>query len=203
MKFLCVECDEPMTLLGAQGPDNGSLSVLFECGSCGKQTAMLTNHMETQMIHSLGVKVGGRTEPAAPMETIRENLDGFALEAEGDGAAAETTTAASGATGAMSTGAGASGAAEPAPHSAEWYAQKLGTPKESSEGGCPFSGMVAPQIEAASGLTWTAEAEARMERIPSFVRPMVQKGIEDMARAEGATEIDRALLERARAQMGM
>ncbi|MBO6573901.1 MAG: PCP reductase family protein [Rhodothermales bacterium] len=175
MKFLCVDCDEPMALKEALGPDNGSLSVVFECGTCGRQTAMLTNHMETQMIHSLGVKVGGRTEPAAPMETIRDNLDGF------DAPSPE----------------------EPAPHTAEWYAQKMGAAPKSEGGGCPFSGMMAPQIEAAEGLKWTAEAEARMERIPEFVRPIVRKGIEDTARSEGAAVVDVSYLERARGQMGM
>ncbi len=99
-------------------------------------------------------------------------------------------------------------ASEPAPHSPEWYAQKMGSggpaAKPAGEGpGCPFSGMVAPQIEAASELTWTPEAQARMERIPSFIRPMVQKGIEDVARAEGTTHIDESVLERVRGQMGM
>ncbi len=183
MKFLCVECDQPMALRETLGPDNGSLSVIFECPSCGKETAMLTNHMETQMIHSLGVKVGGRNEPAAPMETIRDNLDGFEVVES------------------------AEPAEEPAPHSPEWYAQKMGgSPSAQPVGegpGCPFSGMIAPQIEAASELTWTAEAQARMERIPSFIRPMVQKGIEDVARAEGTTHIDESVLERVRGQMGM
>ena len=179
MKFLCVECDQPMALQETRGPVEGSLTVVFQCGSCGKQTAMLTNAMETQMVHSLGVKVGGRTEPAAPMETIRSNLDGVE---SGDGAVAE-----------------------PEPHSAEWYAQKLGagTPEKSESGGCPFSGMVAGQIEAAAGLTWTAEAEARMERIPSFVRGMVRKSIEDAARETGAETVDVSLIERVRGSMGM
>jgi hypothetical protein len=106
-------------------------------------------------------------------------------------------------------------AEEPAPHSPEWYAQKMGgaamggasgmpAAKAADDGpGCPFSGMVAPQIEAASELTWTPEAQARMERIPSFIRPMVQKGIEDVVRAEGTTHIDESVLERVRGQMGM
>ncbi|MFT5142595.1 MAG: hypothetical protein ACI80V_000333 [Rhodothermales bacterium] len=198
MKFLCVECDEPMALKETLGPDNGSLTVLFECRSCGKQTAMLTNSMETQMVHSLGVKVGGRKEPAAPMETIRDNLDGYSTP------------------GALAEPAGATESdrptAEPAPHTAEWYAQKMGgmmpgaAPKADGEekaGGCPFSGMVVEQMEAASGLSWTPEAEARMEKIPSFVRGMVRKGIEDTARAEGATVVDVSYLEKARSQMGM
>jgi proto-chlorophyllide reductase subunit len=198
MKFLCVDCDEPMALKETLGPDNGSLTVVFECGSCGKKTAMLTNSMETQMVHSLGVKVGGRKEPAAPMETIRDNLEGYNTSGgpAADGVADEGQHAPT---------------SEPAPHSPEWYAQKMGGMVDgnpSSEdgeekAGCPFSGMVVEQMEAASGLTWTPEAEARMEKIPSFVRGMVRKGIEDSARSEGATVVDVSYLEKARSQMGM
>lgn len=74
MKFLCVECDQPMTLDRTLTPDEGSLTVVFSCPKCGKETAMLTNNMETQMVRSLGVKIGGRTTPAEPMETVREGL---------------------------------------------------------------------------------------------------------------------------------
>jgi hypothetical protein len=74
MKFLCVECDEPMKLLRTAGPDAGSMSVVFGCPVCGRETAMLTNAMETQMVRSLGVKIGGRNEPAQPMEMVRTSL---------------------------------------------------------------------------------------------------------------------------------
>ncbi len=74
MKFLCVECDEAMSLEETRGPDKGSMSVIFACPSCGRKTAMLTNAMETQVVRSLGVKIGGRTIPSAPMEMIRGSL---------------------------------------------------------------------------------------------------------------------------------
>lgn len=58
MKFLCISCDEAMQLRETRGPDNGSMTVVFGCPSCGRETAMLTNEMETQVVRSLGVKIG-------------------------------------------------------------------------------------------------------------------------------------------------
>jgi hypothetical protein len=42
----------------------------FRCPECGFRVAMLTNPFETQMVRSLGVKVGGATPPA-PFEHVR------------------------------------------------------------------------------------------------------------------------------------
>src|SRR2546426_5551965 len=58
MKFLCLDCDAPMKLHSTEGPDEGSLTVTFRCPECGFRVAMLTNPFETQMVRSLGVKVG-------------------------------------------------------------------------------------------------------------------------------------------------
>ena len=74
MKFLCVECDEAMRLAETRGPDRGSMTVVFGCPACGRQTAMLTNASETQVVRSLGVKIGGQSVPAEPMEGIRTGL---------------------------------------------------------------------------------------------------------------------------------
>ena len=76
MKFLCVACDEPMTLKETRGPDEGSMSIIYSCPSCDRDIAMLTNAMETQMVRTLGVKIGGRTVPAEPMEMVRSSLAG-------------------------------------------------------------------------------------------------------------------------------
>jgi len=38
--------------------------------------AMLANPMETQLVGSLGVKVGGRTLDQQPMELVRQTLEG-------------------------------------------------------------------------------------------------------------------------------
>ena len=63
MKFLCVTCDEPMKMERTAPPDEGgSLSVLFACPSCSRQIAMLTNSHETQLVQSLGVKIGHARE---------------------------------------------------------------------------------------------------------------------------------------------
>ena len=59
MKFLCVKCDEQMMLdRTSVNETQGSLSAIFSCSNCGNQTAMLTNRSETQMVTSLGVKIG-------------------------------------------------------------------------------------------------------------------------------------------------
>ena len=66
MKFLCVSCDEPMKLTQADKPDEGgSIAALFACPKCSNQIAMLTNPYETQMVQSLGVKIGPGEEAAA------------------------------------------------------------------------------------------------------------------------------------------
>lgn len=58
MKFLCVLCDEPMKLVETAPPDRGSLSLVYECPECAHRIAMLTNPYETQVVGSLGVRVG-------------------------------------------------------------------------------------------------------------------------------------------------
>ena len=61
MKFLCVSCDEAMKLTDAAPPEQGSISAIFGCPTCGHQIAMLTNPYETQLVQSLGVKIGPAT----------------------------------------------------------------------------------------------------------------------------------------------
>ena len=74
MKFLCVECDQPMKLQDTKGPDDGSMTVVFACPECERKIAMLTNQMETQMVRSLDIKLGGGSPQAEPMGTIRSSL---------------------------------------------------------------------------------------------------------------------------------
>src|SRR5256885_5376018 len=88
MKFLCLDCDQPMKLHSTESPDEGSLSVTFRCPECGFRVAMLTNPFETQMVRSLGVKVGGRIVPAEPFENLRATMAGGRPDAfEGTGEA--------------------------------------------------------------------------------------------------------------------
>jgi hypothetical protein len=58
MKFLCVPCDSPMKLQTVAPPERGSLSVVYACPECGYEMAMLTNAYETQVVQSLGVRIG-------------------------------------------------------------------------------------------------------------------------------------------------
>ena len=71
MKFLCVECDRQMQFEERQVPGDGTLAAAFKCPACGRVVAMLTNPMETQLVASLGVKIGGTTLPPQPLETVR------------------------------------------------------------------------------------------------------------------------------------
>jgi hypothetical protein len=143
MKFLCVPCDQPMKVLTVTPPDRGSISVTYSCPACGYEMAMLTNPFETQLVSSMGIKVG----PAA---------------------------------------------------TAEGEADK---PK------CPFSGMVAEAAPAAmpvdSGVRWSAEAAARMDAVPEFVRPMAKTGVEKFAKDLGHAEITLAVLDEAKSRFGM
>ena len=58
MKFLCVPCDSPMKLRTVGPPERGSLSIVYSCPECGYEIAMLTNAYETQVVQSLGVRIG-------------------------------------------------------------------------------------------------------------------------------------------------
>lgn len=74
MKFLCVACDEKLELQKPTGPEEGSLSLSFQCPSCGHEIAMLTNAGETKLVQSLGVHFGRNDGPTPPMVGLRANL---------------------------------------------------------------------------------------------------------------------------------
>jgi len=85
VKFLCVDCDAQMEFEDRQLPGDGTLAALFRCPSCDRVVGMLTNPMETQLVSSLGVKIGGRGVPEQPLETTRGSIttgrpDAFADE---------------------------------------------------------------------------------------------------------------------------
>ena len=89
MKFLCVECDRQMLSEERQLPGDGTLAAAFRCPQCGRAVGLLTNPMETQLVASLGVKIGGTTIEPQPLETVRGMIttgrdDAFA-EGMGDG----------------------------------------------------------------------------------------------------------------------
>jgi hypothetical protein len=175
MKFLCLDCDEPMKLHGTEGPHDDSLTVVFRCPECGFRVAMLTNPLETQMVKSLGVKVGGAaTTPPRPFEHLRASMaaarpDAFAEQAP----------------------AGAAGASP-------------GAVEEPAGPGCPFAAMVNEGAVAETPrVGWTAEAEARLERVPAFIRPMARKAIERYAEGKGYGAVTEQVMDEARGVMGM
>jgi hypothetical protein len=54
-----------MKLRTVGAPEGGSLSVVYSCPECGYEMAMLTNPYETQLVQSLGVRIGPSTELGA------------------------------------------------------------------------------------------------------------------------------------------
>jgi hypothetical protein len=74
MKFLCVPCNEPMSLQQVEGPDQGSLTVVFHCPQCAHRTALLTNPAETQMVKALDVTIGGESSTVDPFSFTRSSL---------------------------------------------------------------------------------------------------------------------------------
>jgi predicted RNA-binding Zn-ribbon protein involved in translation (DUF1610 family) len=129
MKFLCVECDQQMAFAERQLPGDGTLAATFKCPKCGRVVAMLTNPMETQLVSSLGVEIGGRTVPAEPFDMLTKAVAG--------------------------------------------------------------------------GPAWSSDAQERLARVPSFVRGMVKKIYGDYAKERGISEITPAVMDTARAELGL
>ncbi len=69
MKFLCVPCNEQMQLQEVEGPDQGSLTVVFHCLHCTHRIALLTNPWETQLVKALEVDA-----PSEGLRAIRSSL---------------------------------------------------------------------------------------------------------------------------------
>jgi hypothetical protein len=92
MKFLCVPCDSPMKLQTVGPPDRGSLSIVYACPECGYEMAMLTNAYETQVVQSLGVRIGpdGGAPAASAPGTSSTGCPFTAMIPTADGAGAST-----------------------------------------------------------------------------------------------------------------
>ncbi|MDX1622915.1 MAG: PCP reductase family protein [Gemmatimonadota bacterium] len=84
MKFLCVDCDHVMAFAERQLPGDGTMAAVFACEACGREIAMLTNPMETNLVSGLGVEVGGRTVPEQPLELVRGTVETGAPDAFAD-----------------------------------------------------------------------------------------------------------------------
>jgi Proto-chlorophyllide reductase 57 kD subunit len=175
MKFLCVPCDSPMKLQSVGPPERGSLSVVYSCPECGYEMAMLTNAYETQVVQSLGVKIG-------------PDNDGKPLSTAGSGCPFTGMIPAK-----EETRPGQAGAPD------------ARTLRGGVEAGAPDARTLRGGVEAGkpAPVRWTAAAEARLANIPEFVRPMAKTGIERFARERGALEIDEKILDEARDFFGM
>jgi hypothetical protein len=184
MKFLCVPCDTPMKLQTVGPPDRGSLSVVYACPECGYEMAMLTNAYETQIVQSLGVRIGPSTRPAGSLGAGPSETSALAGPAELGAGSSETSALAG------------SAEAGRCPFSAMI---PLAAPKPLGEGG---TAEAVPDTKPAP-VRWTAAAEARLAKVPEFVRPMARTGIESFARERGAAEVDEKILDAAREFFGM
>ena len=76
MKFLCIDCDAQMSYEERSQPGDGTFAAAFSCPTCGRRIAMLANPMETQLVSSLGVQIGGRVLDEQPMELVRSIVEG-------------------------------------------------------------------------------------------------------------------------------
>ena len=183
MKFLCVECDERMEFADRQQPGDGTLAAVFECPGCGRAVGMLTNPMETQLVSSLGVQIGGRTVERQPMEDTRRQVESGRRDAFDDAEDPPSPERADGEGGARSEADGpvpAGGGAEDA--------------EEGAPGGAPDTGRP-PE--------WTPDAARRLQRVPSFVRGMVHRIYTDWARERGIDEITPEVMDEARSDLGL
>lgn len=176
MKFVCLNCETYMNFEKVEKPGEGTLGVFFGCPSCNAKFSMVTNPGETQMVSSLGVKLGGRTVEAEPFEMTRGTLKDEALAGAGQMAAYLNEKIQGG---------------QPA-------ATPASSPAKAGEktSGCPFSAMVAEMGLTNSGkpansgataseFTWTPDAKEKIDRLPAFVKPMVQGSVEAYARKQG------------------
>jgi len=178
MKFVCLNCETYMNFEKVEKPGEGSLGVFFGCPSCGAKFSMVTNPGETQMVSSLGVKLGGRTAAAEPFEMTRGTLKDEALAGSGQMAAYLNEKIHGG---------------QPVASSAAPTSGKEG---EKTGSGCPFSAMVAEMGLTTGGkstsgttgtpeFTWSSDAKEKLDRLPAFVKPMVQSSVEAYARKQG------------------
>src|SRR3954453_2867526 len=86
MKFLCVPCDSPMTLQTVGPPEGGSLSIVYSCPECGYEMAMLTNAYETQIVRSMGVRIGPELKKTVDGHPEAENAAASLADASAEAA---------------------------------------------------------------------------------------------------------------------
>lgn len=179
MKFLCMNCDAQMKLIQTVAPDQGSgISVVYGCPDCGNRIGMLTNPWETQVVSSLGVKIGGKTVDevgASGDDPLRGCPFGEVVR--------------------QMVPAGSGGESPESPSNGSAFPESADVPS-------------APPGDAAANApsgdpVWTEEAATRLANIPEFIRPMARQGIEQYAKSHGVQSIDEKVLDEAKAAFGM
>jgi hypothetical protein len=186
MKFLCMQCESFMTFEKVQLPGEQSLGVTFGCPKCGNKVAMVTNPGETAMVQALGVKLGGRTTAPEPMELTRETLkEEPRMQQPGQPAKSSSSAPVAAAKDESSSGG-------TCPFSS-MVAQMQGSDRSKAEGG-PAAATVEP--------VWSLEAQERLNKIPSFMRPMVQMGIESFAKKQGIADITPEVMDASKNEAG-
>jgi proto-chlorophyllide reductase subunit len=194
MKFLCVPCDSPMTLQSVGPPERGSLSVVYSCPECGYEMAMLTNPFETQLVQSLGVRIGPEKGVAASSVASAGASGSDALlsgDEETEGGVATSRCPFAAMMPAMEGGLESAGQAASTGTDSAAGRASAGDDSRPAEAGEPIP------------VRWTSAAEARLANIPAFVRPMARIGIERFAREKGFLEVDEQILDAAREFFGM
>jgi len=181
VKFLCVECDEVMALQERQLPGDGTLAAIYLCSGCTREIALLTNPMETRIVSSMGVKIGGRTVPEQPMETVRTNLEGGRDDAFD--AAPEASEPPVGSAPPEPEGAATPGTADPEPR--------------------PDAPRPAASRPRSRRVEWSPAALDRLERVPRFVRGMVKRIYTEYARENGIEVFTPELMDQARTELGL
>jgi hypothetical protein len=179
MKFLCVPCNEPMNLQQVEGPDQGSLTVVFHCPQCAHRTALLTNPAETQMVKALDVKIGGESAPADPLGFTRSSLASQRDDAFSGEKIRETVDAAKEAGG--------------CPFAA--------VVREAEGESVIWTEGAEQRLQRIP--VFVRSSVKKLQRIPVFVRSSVKKAIEGFARAKGHGTITEAVMDDAREEIGM
>lgn len=199
MKFLCLPCDEVMSFAERQLPGDGTMAAVFTCPGCKREMALLTNPMETQIVSGLGVRVGGRTVPTQPLElTVSSMAEGRAdafeeIDADASGDATAGPVEALTPAGLNPLGGGRTHAGSDSPSA----------PGLASVSGVAGANAGANRAHAPARLAWSADAKARLDNVPSFVRGMVKRIYTDYARENGIADITPAVMDRARTDLGL
>jgi len=208
MKFVCLTCEGYMNFENVDAVADNSLGITFGCPSCKTRFSMVTNAGETSLVSSLGVKLGGRTAPATPFEMTKDTLKSGDGESSSGGGACPFSDmlAASG----ITTGSGTS--APPLEWSAEATERLERIPSmirpvvkrdvEEYARKNDFSSVTIQVMDdvknSANDITWSPEAEARLERLPDFIRPMAKREIERMTKDKGSSQVTADIMDEAK-----